>query len=89
MLACIGITVMATGAGTPMSVSAGQRDTITELVAGSLTVVIATGAKEPASIGSYSVRIYRALETGSFVDGVISKRDGSIAKHVNPSVPGA
>lgn len=79
-LACIGITVMAIGAGLPTCASAGQGAAVSKLTAGAFTVVIATGAQEPASIGSYSVRTYTSLQTGSFVDGVVHKRDGSIAK---------
>jgi hypothetical protein len=43
-----------------------------------ITVVVAEGDKEPRSIGSYSVRVYSDLNTGSFVDGMIKSRDGYI-----------
>lgn len=40
--------------------------------------VIAEGDREPRSIGSYSVRVYADLYTGSYVAGTIRHRDGFI-----------
>lgn len=42
------------------------------------TAVISTGDLEPASIGSYTVSVYKDLSTGSFMSGIILPRDGSV-----------
>ena len=49
---------------------------------GPFRVVVEQGQHEPASIGSYSVRVYRGIpeETGDFISGAIEKRDGSISQ---------
>jgi len=48
-----------------------------------LTVVVAEGDFEPRSIGSYSLRLYKAnpeFPTDDFLCGTIRSRDGSIEK---------
>ncbi len=56
-----------------------------------LTVVVAEGDLEPRSIGSYSVRIYRAdseFPTDDFLSGTVRSRDGSIEKVVIQDING-
>ncbi|HKE94746.1 MAG TPA: PliI family lysozyme inhibitor of I-type lysozyme [Povalibacter sp.] len=46
------------------------------------TVVVAAGELEPASVGSYSLRVYAAINPAfpydDFVTGVVRQRDGTI-----------
>ena len=71
-------TVADSGEQAPASTGSG--DPVIRLTVSPYTLVVAPGAREPASIGSYSVRTYRSLETGDFIDGEIVRRDGSITK---------
>lgn len=41
-------------------------------------VVVAQESGEPASIGTYSVRLYRDLSTGDYAGGIIRPRDGEL-----------
>ena len=42
------------------------------------SVVIAEGRIEPRSIGSISIKLYRDLNVGDFVEGIFMPRDGTI-----------
>jgi hypothetical protein len=55
-----------------------------------MVAVVAEGDREPRSIGSYSIRVYAVLPTGSFVAGMIRPRNGFIreVRVLGPSQPG-
>ncbi len=52
--------------------------------------VIAEGALEPRSIGTFSVRVYRNLDVGDYVAGIIAPRNGFVrtAYRANPEGKG-
>src|SRR3546814_6865431 len=51
---------------------------VVPLAAAPAAVVVAQEPGEPASIGTYSVRLYRDLSAGDYTDGLIRPRDGEL-----------
>jgi Periplasmic lysozyme inhibitor of I-type lysozyme len=47
---------------------------------GGFVCVVAEGDREPRSIGTFSVRVYRNLEVGDYAVGIIARRDGFVRK---------
>src|SRR5690606_32789076 len=64
-----------TGSPSPADAAA-PAPIVVPLAAAPAAVVVAQEPGEPASIGSYSVRLYRDLSVGDYADGLIRPRDG-------------
>ncbi|WP_197031689.1 PliI family lysozyme inhibitor of I-type lysozyme [Bordetella petrii] len=66
-----------TGSPSPADAAA-PAPIVVPLAAAPAAVVVAQEPGEPASIGSYSVRLYRDLSVGDYADGLIRPRDGEL-----------
>lgn len=66
-------------AGSPSPAdSAAPAPIVVPLAAAPAALVVAQEPGEPASIGTYSVRLYRDLSAGDYADGLIRPRDGEL-----------
>ncbi|OZI24827.1 PliI family lysozyme inhibitor of I-type lysozyme [Bordetella genomosp. 7] len=66
-------------AGSPSPAdAAAPQPIVVPLGAGPASIVVAQETAEPASIGTYSVRLYRDLSVGDYADGIIRPRDGEL-----------
>ena len=63
---------------TSAPVAAGDRFVARFPLRGGFVCVVAEGDLEPRSIGTFSVRVYRNLDVGDYVAGVIARRDGFV-----------
>jgi len=73
----LGWLVLMTGCASA-PVTAADRFVARLALADGFVCVVAEGDLEPRSIGTFSVRVYRNLDVGDFVAGVIARRNGFV-----------